>query len=52
MQLHSILAILAETYPEAVTGRQVCTARNAFCGNCPLINLCPRRGINDEHRPG
>lgn len=33
-------------------GRQVCTARNALCGNCPLINLCPRRGINDEHRPG
>lgn len=33
-------------------GRQVCTARNALCGNCPLLNLCPRRGINDEHRPG
>lgn len=31
-------------------GRRICTARNARCGSCPLTNLCPERGSNNEHR--
>ena len=29
-------------------GRKVCTARRAFCGECPLARYCPKIGIKGE----
>ena len=26
-------------------GRDICTARKAFCENCPLNNICPKKGL-------
>lgn len=33
-------------------GRRVCTARKPDCSACPLIKLCPRRGLDHAHRTG
>ena len=26
-------------------GRDICTARKAYCENCPLFDICPKKGV-------
>lgn len=33
-------------------GREVCRARGPLCGECPLADFCPRRGVREPAKAG